>query len=130
MCNKAAALRLLALAVTAAIVFTACGGGDDKPVPPTPTPGGQVTQLSVNLRSFAFEPDAFRFKAGDVVAFQFESKDIDHTFTVKELGIDWFVRTGGEAQEQFTFDQPGEYQLICVIAGHEQAGMVGVIVVE
>ena len=130
MCNKTAFFRLLALAITAAIVFTACSGGDDTPATVTPTPGGSVTRQTVALRSFSFEPDTFRFKTGDVVSFDFESKDIDHTFSVKELGIDWFVRTGGNLTEQFTFDRAGEFTLICVIPGHEQAGMVGVVVVE
>ena len=81
----------------------------------------------MDLRSFKFVPGEFTFQVGEVVEFQLDSKDIEHTFTVEELGIDWFTRTGGSATKRFTFNTPGEFTLICTIPGHLEAGMEGII---
>ena len=112
-----------------ATVLAACGGGDDEPTATLP-PGTDVQQVPVEMTSFKFSPEDFVFKAGDVVEFQLLSKDIEHTFTVKELGINWHLRGGGSQEERFKFSTRGEYRLVCVILGHEAAGMVGTVIVE
>ena len=118
------AFTLILAALAIALALAACGGGDSGTA--TPTIAGTTT-VTVELRSFDFVPEEFAFETGDTIAFQLDSKDIEHTFTVKELGIDWFVRAGGSPRESFTFTTPGEFELICTIPGHKEAGMVGVV---
>ncbi len=118
----------LALGILAT-VLAACGGGDDEPTATLP-PDTFVQQVPVEMTSFSYSPGEFRFKNGDVVEFRLSSRDIEHTFTVKELGIDWRIRGGGTGNRTFTFSTPGEYELVCTIPGHEAAGMVGTLIVE
>ncbi len=116
--------------LVAALVLTACSGGGTPFSIATSVADDGTHIVPVALRNFEFEPEEFVFQAGTVVEFRMESKDIEHTFTVKALDIDWSVRAGGEISKTFTFDIPGEYRLICTVLGHEQAGMVGVVRVQ
>ena len=124
--RRAAAALALGIVAT---VLAACGGGDDEPTATLP-PATVVREVPVEMTSFSFSPEEFRFKNGDVVEFRLSSRDIEHTFTVKELGIDWRIRGGGTGNRTFTFTTPGEYELVCTIAGHEAAGMVGTLIVN
>ncbi|MCL0101573.1 cupredoxin domain-containing protein [Dehalococcoidia bacterium] len=113
------------------LALVACDPDNASDDTPTPNPTAQNTNSkNVFLRNFVFEPDEFNIPVGTVIEFKLKSKDIEHTFTVKDLAINWFVPSGTTVSKTFSFDQQGEYQLICAIAGHEQAGMVGIIVVQ
>ncbi|MEX1071205.1 MAG: cupredoxin domain-containing protein [Anaerolineales bacterium] len=55
---------------------------------------------------------------------------LDHNFVIADLGIDTLLSPGDvEVVPAFSLDQPGTIQYICSIPGHEEAGMVGEIVV-
>ena len=90
---------------------------------------GEALSVDVELRNYAFSPRNFELRQGDTIEFTLDSIDILHSFTVEELDIDWHLNRDDMVTEQFTFDQPGEYRLICVIPGHEVLGMRGTIVV-
>ncbi len=124
--RRAAAALALGIVAT---VLAACGGGDNEPTATIP-PGTVIQQVPVEMTSFSYSPEEFRFKNGDVVEFRLSSRDIEHTFTVKALGIDWRIRGGGTGTRTFTFSTPGEYKLVCTIPGHEAAGMVGTVIVN
>ena len=70
------------------------------------------------------------FCAGETVEFTLTSETEYHTFEVDDLGIFWEV----EAEYTqtfiftFTFDEPGEYQVVC--EPHRWQGMVGTIIVR
>jgi len=126
--------RLAQIAVFAGAIVTifsvaaGCGGSAG----PTPTAAEAVDgKLSVVLRNYAFEPERLRFEAGETVEFGLVSTDELHTFTVRELGINWALPKKEEPEfQRFTFEKPGTYKLICAIPGHAGSGMVGEIVVE
>ena len=101
------------------------------PSGPTPTPAVPVDGvLDVDMRNYVYEPRSFEFKVGETVEFRLISEDEPHTFTVKELGINWVVPKNEEPQvETFTFNEAGTYRLVCTVAGHEGSGMVGKITV-
>lgn len=101
------------------------------PSGPTPTPAVPVNGvLDVDMRNYVYEPRSFEFKVGETVEFRLISEDEPHTFTVKELGINWVVPKNEEPQvETFTFSEAGTYRLVCTVAGHEGSGMVGKITV-
>lgn len=113
------------------LVLIGCSAEPADEFTPTPNPT-QANTLSrdVSLRNFVFEPGEFNIERGTSIEFRLKSRDIEHTFTVKDLGIDWFIPGGKTLSQIFTFNQPGEYQLICAIPGHEQAGMAGTIIVQ
>lgn len=59
-----------------------------------------------------------------------ENKDLFwHTFTIEELAVDLRVPVGAEIPVTFRAP-PGQYQFICAIPGHPEAGMVGTLTVE
>lgn len=86
--------------------------------------------LEVDMRNYVYEPMSFEFRVGETVEFRLISEDEPHTFTVRELGINWVVPKNEEPQvETFTFSEAGTYRLVCTVAGHEGSGMVGKITV-
>ena len=126
--------RLVQIAVFVGAILTAfsvaagCGGTAE----PTPTAAEAAGgELPVVLRNYAFEPERMRFEAGETVEFGLVSTDELHTFTVRELGINWALpKKEAPEFQSFTFEKAGTYKLICAIPGHEGSGMVGEIVVE
>jgi len=77
---------------------------------------------------YVYMPASLSFEEGETVTFALTSEEEFHTFTVEDLGIDVEVDAGETVQYTFTFDSPGEYQLVCI--PHESLGMVGTIVVN
>jgi plastocyanin len=124
--NAAALTASLGLAAVAAA--SACGGGASTPTLPSSPPPGE--NVAVELRNFAFVPATFEFARGERVNFTLHSVDIQHTFTVQGLPIDWVVNGGRTVTQSYTFDRTGEFLLVCTISGHRQAGMEGTIVVR
>ena len=76
----------------------------------------------------AFDPAELKFSVGDTVTFELSAETELHTFTVDELEIDEAADDGETVSFTFTFDEAGEYGLICI--PHESEGMVGKITVE
>ena len=105
----------------------ACGG-DDVPTA-TPVGAGDDGTLEVAHRNYAFEPRSMAFDVGQTVEFTLVSNDIPHTFTVRDLGIDWEVSKEPRTQT-FTFEEAGTFKLICAVPGHEGSGMVGTVEVR
>lgn len=54
---------------------------------------------------------------------------LDHDFVIDELDVDILLSPGDTEMVTVTVDQPGTIAYICSIPGHEEAGMVGEIVV-
>ena len=69
------------------------------------------------------------FDVGQTVEFTLVSRDIPHTFTVRDLGIDWEVSREPRTQS-FTFEEAGTFTLICAVPGHRGSGMVGTVEVR
>ena len=141
--RKLAALTLLAVFTSLALVACGSSDSDSTPTPPptampapppTATPAPPPDGTVVNLQdpggsgSYAFSPSEFRFSVGETVTFTLASETEFHTFTVDDLGIDQDVNAGETVELTFTFDTPGTFQLICI--PHEVLGMVGTITVQ
>jgi heme/copper-type cytochrome/quinol oxidase subunit 2 len=54
---------------------------------------------------------------------------LDHDFTIEELGIDVLLHPGDIQIVNFTVDHVASIKYICSIPGHEEAGMVGEIII-
>ena len=97
----------LALIVVALGVLAACGPSGPTPTPAVPTDG----VLDVDMRNYVYEPRTFEFKVGETVEFRLISEDEPHTFTVRDLGINWVVPKNEAPQvETFTFNEAGTYR--------------------
>ena len=130
--NLRARWAFLVLAPVAVLFLASCGNGDPTSTPAnTPTTGtGEVIRVEVGLRNYEFVPRLFQFNADDTVEFVLTAIDTVHTFTVPDLGINWVVPSGQTQTHVVTFDQPGEFRLVCTIPQHEVLGMTGTTTVN
>jgi len=132
----------IGLAITGlvlAVMATACDAGAS---------GSVSTKLKVEMSEFSFAPSSFMVPAGEEITLELKnSGSIKHDFIILKEGITVNGRFDSEKRQDdiyfhaaldsdktdtFTFTAPtgeGEYQVICGIAGHFQAGMTGKLTV-
>jgi uncharacterized cupredoxin-like copper-binding protein len=131
----------IALSVFVLLLLSACGGSPAA-APPT------TTEITVDMVEFMFNPETVRVPAGGQVELTLvNSGALEHEWVIMKLGaqasepfdendeanIYWEkeVEPRSQAVETFTApSEPGEYQIVCGIAGHLEAGMVGNLIVE
>lgn len=141
--------KLLILLIPLSLLAAACGGDDDdnpavggSDMPHADDDGGgghdEAGDVAADARvvlvaatSFEFGPDEIRAAAGEDLAIQLTSEDIEHDFVIDDLDDPHVV--GVEAGENntggFTAPEPGTYTYYCAVAGHREAGMEGTLVV-
>jgi uncharacterized cupredoxin-like copper-binding protein len=133
-------LALVAVAVVATMMLAACGDDDPTATPATgtgttPPAGGNGEAVHVRmLDTMRFEPDTITVSAGQDVTIDLENAGaIVHSFTLRGQEDEVDYHLDGRQQDTFTFaapSEPGEYEVYCAVPGHEQAGMVGTLVVQ
>lgn len=129
---------LIVFALLGIFVLAACGGSA------TPAPAN----LSVDMKEFSFTPSNYSVPAGgDVNLTLTNSGALEHDWVVMNLGtqasgpfdendeanVYYEQELPGGQSGTFTFtapQEPGEYQVVCGVAGHLEAGMVGTLTVE
>ncbi len=127
-------LRLLLLGALT-LSMAACGAG------------GPSTSINVEMTDFAFSPDAFIIPAGEEITVNIAHHGlVVHEFIIMKSGTDagekfdeqdlpnvyLIVEVPPNHAHSFNFtapEQPGDYQIVCGIAGHLQAGMLGMLTV-
>ncbi|MGH9223446.1 MAG: cupredoxin domain-containing protein [Acidimicrobiales bacterium] len=142
---SAPAARLLwrtaaaAVALLSAGALSACGG--DEPArtqagAPVAGHGGAspvapgARHIEVTARSFVLGPGEISAKVGEDLAIVLSSRDSQHDFIIDELGAHVAADAGSTAIGGFRATAPGRYAFYCSVAGHRQAGMEGVLVVQ
>jgi len=91
--------------------------------------------ISVTSGDFTFEPKVLEMRAGEPTRIELVNQGkVEHALVVAEPSGkgDWIhLHAGPGATDAGTFqvDGPGHYKLLCTIAGHTEAGMVGELVV-
>lgn len=118
-------LRLLGIAVATGISFAGCAG----------TVGREVSVVAgeADGKRMYFEPGEIRVRAGERVTFIIRNDGkLDHEFESDEAGIEEvLIPSGRTRRATWTAPkQPGRYPVYCDIAGHREAGMELVLVVE
>jgi cytochrome c oxidase subunit 2 len=90
---------------------------------PWATPG--VRQIGENqfeayvvARQFLFDPNVIELPAGATVDIFVTSPDVQHGFKVTDTNINMQIVPGQISKLSFTFEEPGEYPIIC----HEYCG--------
>ncbi len=130
--------RLLAVALvapTVALMMAGCGGGE------------RSAAATVAIHFSRFGPSAIEVPAGEPVRIILRNDDpIDHEWIVGTAEVHERHRTGTEPfhstrptevtvpalesrETTVVFAEPGEYQFICHLPGHEAYGMVGTVTV-
>ncbi len=121
-----------------AFMLTACGSGGGTP----------SNTINVTLTDFQFSPNTFTVPAGEQISFSATNNGaVEHSFVIMKLGykvnghftdadkpnVYWQkigVQPGQTVKDTFTApSQPGEYQVVCEVGGHFEAGMVAKLIV-
>ena len=130
-------LRLTVAVLSLLLVLTACGGS-----------GTPSKVINVTITDFAYSPNSFTVHAGDQISFTAQNNGSNvHDFVIMKLGKDisghftdadrpniyWGkenIAPGTSVTDSFTAPaEPGQYQIVCAIAGHFEAGMVAKLIV-
>ena len=80
--------------------------------------GDDEYEVWMIARMWAFQPAALTFPVGAEVTFNVTSEDITHGFMIEHHNANLEIVPGHIAQARVTFDEPGEYRIIC----HEYCG--------
>jgi uncharacterized cupredoxin-like copper-binding protein len=110
-------------------------------------PGAPTTTINLEMTDFAFTPNQFTVQAGETITLNIEHHGIVvHEFILMKPGtsagehfdeedlpnVYALAEVEPEHSQTFTFtapSEPGEYQIVCGIAGHLEAGMTGTLIV-
>jgi heme/copper-type cytochrome/quinol oxidase subunit 2 len=88
-------------------------------------------RISVVMKKYSIEPSVIHIKAGQPVALEVRTADVQHGFDVPELGIKEPVQPGHPATISFTPKSRGEYKIECgIICGPHHEEMTGKLVVD
>ena len=119
--------------VLTSLVLASCGGNSSKP----------STQIDVTMTDFQFQPKTFTVPAGKEITLNAQNDGgVVHSFVIMNKGqsagdeytaedlpnVYWQmeIQPGGSTDTTFMAPpDPGEYQVVCHVPGHVQAGMVG-----
>jgi plastocyanin len=101
----------------------------------TPTVANKVmpiVEVTVGVKDLRFEPSTMEVARGSVLRLTLSNTSVlPHNFAIGDLKFDMPTVDGGKKVTQdVTLDQPGEYQYVCTVLGHKEAGMVGKLVVK
>lgn len=113
------------VAVLAAVVLTACGGGAKS--------GGTAGKtIDVKMTEFAFDPKEITVKQGEPVTINLNNQgSVAHSFEVKEFGAKSdSIPAGQTGKLTFTPNKTGEFQIICYEPGHVDSGMTAKLIVQ
>jgi plastocyanin len=95
----------------------------------------KANALSVEIKSFDFNPNRIQARAGTTVRLVVKNNDPTlHTFTLPQAGVDVSVPPGSERLVEFQAPAPGEYRWYCVPHSEPgpngRTGMVGILNVQ
>lgn len=140
-------MKHAALVLLAGLLLAACGGSAPEAPPP------QTVELTVETTDFTYEPATIEVTAGQTVRLTLVNLGaLEHDLSVMEIALqapaveqshdghvmemtttpDLHVsaQAGATGQVEFTPTQPGAYEFYCTVAGHKEAGMVGMLIVQ
>jgi len=76
-------------------------------------------EVHVVAKMWQFEPSDIFVRAGSRVEFYLSSADVNHGFQIAKTGVNLMAVPGALNYASLTFDEPGEYRIIC----HEYCGL-------
>jgi plastocyanin len=93
---------------------------------------GKTVEITVATTEFKFNPDTITVKVGDHVKVTLDNSKgtLKHDFVQSDLNINASVEAGQKSTFEFTPTKAGTFDFTCDVPGHQEAGMVGKIVVQ
>jgi plastocyanin len=121
----------LALACLIALVGGGCGD-DDTASQGTAVRSQDGQPIEISLDDTLFEPSTIMVKTGEEVTLTLVNDGVvKHNLSIPDLGVNVDVAIGNTESVTFVApSRPGQHRIVCDEPGHEQAGMVGTLVVE
>ncbi|GIV98101.1 MAG: auracyanin-A [Herpetosiphonaceae bacterium] len=145
---------LVLLIAGALLILAACGAADTPASSTEGSDGAKQTTVEIVATEFSFAPKTIKAKANQPITIVFKNNgNIEHDWSIaaieakdihssSEAGEDSHSHSssspathvvampGKSATLTFTPTKAGEYEFICTIAGHKEAGMSGILQVE
>ena len=104
--------------ITMTTILTACSGP-------------QTRTFDMIGEDFRFAPDTLRVSDGDTVRINFSNPDVvPHLIDLPAFNQHIALAPGGEFTLEFVVDKAGSFPYVCSVPGHEEAGMVGSLIVD
>jgi|GEM_PF-4132003 len=87
--------------------------------------------ISINSRSYAFEPTEIRVKKGQKVCLKLISQDVEHGIMIEDYHVYLHGQKDKPGEVQFTADRKGEFSFIChQVCGTGHGEMKGKFIVD
>lgn len=83
----------------------------------------------VELTEFKFSPHGIWVDSGQVTLRIVNRGDVPHTLTIPSLGLDTGTIDPGRTRTLTAHLAGGTHRIVCMLAGHQEAGMVGTLTV-
>ena len=101
----------------------ALAAGCNRPAP--------ARHIAISMKKYTISPAVIRLQQGETVRFVVTSIDVQHGFTVPELGISEPVNPGKPATFSYTATKQGSFRIECgIICGSGHDDMRARLVVE
>ncbi|MGH6850750.1 MAG: cupredoxin domain-containing protein [Methylocella sp.] len=90
------------------------------------------TEVRIVATEFRFSPGTVRLAARRAVTLVLDNSgaETEHGLFVPAFGFRLQAKAGEIARKSFMFGKPGEYEFICDLPGHRDAGMKGTLIVR
>jgi plastocyanin len=94
-------------------------------------PGFNAGEVWVASTEFKFVPATVRVITGRSVTLVLDNSqaETEHGIKLPAFGFYLMARGGQVTRKAFIFDKPGEYDFMCDLPGHQEAGMKGKLIV-
>ena len=123
--SRFASRRWVLGAVTLSLVLVALLA----PVP-LAGPAPQERHISVNARTFEFDPSIVRVNRGDTVLIKLQSEDVVHGLYIDGYGVSTQAEPGRPGELRFVADRAGAFHIRCAVpCGNLHPFMIGKLVV-
>ncbi|MBI5649311.1 MAG: cupredoxin domain-containing protein [Chloroflexi bacterium] len=91
----------------------------------------QNHSITLNARTFAYEPATMRVQRGDTITLKLESLDAAHGLAIDGYPVDLRAEPGKSATITFVADREGKFALRCSVScGALHPFMIGELIVE
>lgn len=100
------------------------------PVPAAP-PTPAVQEISLIALDIYWDRDVIEAQANQPLRLTLRNDGaLDHNFEILELGISVLLPPGETEVIEFVVDRNGVFSYLCSIPGHDEAGMLGELVIS
>ncbi len=111
-------------------ISNAAGGGSGS-IPQAGGGTGNVVEINMTAKDWAFDPGTITVHKGDTVKLHITSLDVTHGFALPDYGINEQIVPGQTTDITFVADHSGTFGFRCsVICGEGHRQMTGTLVVQ